>query len=89
MEMRYSPDAVRFERMNSQELRDSFAKYTVKTSQHIWDYPRKIKSDINEGLRRVQNGEPGPIKVTTTLQMEIDEVAMEEFHKQMDRLIND
>ena len=69
-------------------LRDSFAQYTIKSANTIWDFPQKIKSDIYNGMERLNKGEKGPIHIRTILTMEIEEDSTAKFLKEMDRLIN-
>jgi len=69
-------------------LRDSFAQFTLKPSEQIWSYPKRVKKDIYEGLERVRNGEKGPINIESILTIETDKESLEVFHREMDKLQN-
>lgn len=69
-------------------LRDSFAQFTIKPSEQIWNYPKQINEVIHNGLERLKNGEQGPINMQCVLTLETDSESMQIFHKEMDKLHN-
>jgi hypothetical protein len=60
--------------------------YIMKTVEMIWEFPNQIKTDINSGLERLKNGEKGPIKIKTTLVLEIDEKVSRLFNEEISKL---
>lgn len=67
-------------------LRDSFALFTIKASEQIWNYPKQVRKDIFDGLERIKSGEKGPINIQSILKLETDEEALEIFHSEMNKL---
>lgn len=69
-------------------LRDNFAQYTVDSALKIWGFPIMIKTGINKALESIANEINGPHEIEITLKLDIDQLAKENFTKEMERLQN-
>lgn len=69
-------------------LRDNFAQYTVDSALKIWDFPHMIKTVINKALEGTTDGIKESREVHITLKLDVDQIARENFTKEMERLQN-
>ncbi len=68
-------------------LRNSFARYTIDSALKIWEFPKLIKTEINNARDLIQSGHTAPINIIITLKLDVESEAKKEFHIEMDKLL--
>jgi hypothetical protein len=74
---------------NFTELRNSFAQYTIDAALKIWDFPTLIRNEIKLGMKKKKEKKDEPVNINITLDIKIDQKAVENFKKEMNRLQNE
>ena len=60
-------------------VRDSLAKFTIKSAMSIWEYPFRVQSSIKEALENIANGQETNIQLNLMLVLEIEDDLVRDF----------